>query len=255
VSDAATGGSGAAEQKKSRALGALPILALMISFAAMRWFAMSTAAPYRAVLPDAWMRGSALGLTRLAINAVACVLFLVVLPGCVVRLRDREEGWWSATVSRVVRTGSPPGGGWWWPIGPLVSIAVGVGAAQAIPSICSAYPIYRDACLGLGRRTLVAEGAYAVILLATELYYRGALLVAMRSMIGGWALPAMAMICAMDHAGAPAAEWVTSGVGAWVLGWIALRSRSIWPGYALHLGLAWGADAGCCAAVFWPGTG
>ncbi len=252
MSGAATDGSGAAEKNKLRTPGALPILALLICFAAMRWFAMSTAAPYRAAFPDAWMRGSALGLTRLAINAVVCVLFLVVLPGCVVRLRDREEGWWTATVSMVGRASFPPGGGWWWSIGPLASIAVGVGAAQMIPSICSVYPIYRDACLGLGGHTLVAEAAYAVILLATELYYRGVLLVAFRSMIGGWAVPAMAMVCAMDHAGAPAAEWVTSGVGAVALGWIALRARSIWPGFALHLGLAWGTDAGCCAAVWWP---
>ena len=59
-------------------------------------------------------------------------------------------------------------------------------------------------------------------------------------------LPLMALACGLDHVGAPAAELITSAAGAWLLGWLALRARSVWPGLVMHLALAWSVDVGCC---------
>lgn len=233
----------------ARPLAAQVTAAGLVGLAVARWAVMSSAAPYRAVLPASWMSGEAIGLTRVAANAAACVVFLVALPWFVLRWRDARDGCFSEWKGMIAR-GGLPGRGWFpWLAASCAAVAIAALAVRVSPTIGSAYPIYRGACERFDAAALLAETAYAVVIVATELFYRGALLVAFRSTMGRKALLAMAVVCAFDHVGAPWIELATSGLGALVLGWIALRTRSVWPGCAVHLSLALGIDAASCMAL------
>jgi membrane protease YdiL (CAAX protease family) len=207
------------------------LAAALALFALGRWLLMASPAPYKAVLPLSWFSADTLGLTRVSINALLCTVLLIVVPIVVVR----RSQWWEPTKQLLALGGR----GWGWAAGgAMLALALAWGARACFPSLCTQYPLHAS---------VMAELAYGVVILSTEVFYRGLLLGVWGEAFGRWALPAMALVCALDHVGAPAVEVISCGFGALLLGWLALRVRSIWPGVVMHAVLALSVDVGC-----WP---
>jgi membrane protease YdiL (CAAX protease family) len=72
-----------------------------------------------------------------------------------------------------------------------------------------------------------------------ELAFRGFLVIGMARWLGTRAVLPMAVMYCVLHFGKPMGEAIASFFGGYILGVLALRSRSIWGGVVVHLGLAW----------------
>jgi hypothetical protein len=86
---------------------------------------------------------------------------------------------------------------------------------------------------------VVYELAYGWDFIATELVFRGLLVVGVASVAGRRALLPMVVTYAFLHFGKPLGETIGSVFGGYILGVLALRTQSIWGGIAIHLGVAW----------------
>jgi hypothetical protein len=132
-----------------------------------------------------------------------------------------------------------------------------VGIASTQPDFLLAYPTYRNMAahevLNVPEwlTALGYELAYGWDFVPTELLFRGFLvigLVAPRSSAGGASTtvyPVLPMVVwyATIHFGRPLGETVSSLVGGYVLGVLALSTRSIWGGLLIHIGIAWMMEA------------
>jgi membrane protease YdiL (CAAX protease family) len=67
--------------------------------------------------------------------------------------------------------------------------------------------------------------------------------------LGRFAIVLQAVPCAVMHLGKPSLEVLASFPAAVVLGAIAYRTRSVFPGWLLHFAIALLINLGC---VFWP---
>lgn len=85
----------------------------------------------------------------------------------------------------------------------------------------------------------IYELAYGSNFISIELFFRGALVLAFSRYLGGYAVLAMVGSYIFLHFGKPMTETLSSAVGGYVLGVIALHSRNIWGGVVLHVGVAW----------------
>lgn len=101
------------------------------------------------------------------------------------------------------------------------------------------YPFYD----GEGAGLLAFEIVYGASFVALEFFFRGFLVFAGQPVLGVYAIPVMAMSYCLLHLGKPMPETVASLVGGLILGYVALRLRSILAGVVAHLTLAWGVDA------------
>jgi membrane protease YdiL (CAAX protease family) len=106
------------------------------------------------------------------------------------------------------------------------------------------YPLFdsrsnADEDLGL---FLVWEVSYGLQFVALEFFFRGVLLFAAVRIIGPWAIPVMVIPYMMIHFGKPAAETVGAIFAGATLGLIALRTRSIYAGMAIHICVAYSMD-------------
>ena len=91
-------------------------------------------------------------------------------------------------------------------------------------------------------RFLLWEFSYALQFVALEFFFRGVLLFGAVRVLGPWAIVAMVVPYMMIHFGKPGAEAVGAILAGSALGLIALRTRSIYAGMAIHIGVAWSMD-------------
>lgn len=101
------------------------------------------------------------------------------------------------------------------------------------------YPFYS----GDGVPLLIFEVAYGATFVALEFFFRGFLVFAGQPVLGIHAVPVMAFAYCLLHLGKPMPEAVSSLIGGLILGYLALRLRSILAGVVAHLTMAWGMDA------------
>jgi hypothetical protein len=101
------------------------------------------------------------------------------------------------------------------------------------------YPFYK----GDGWSLVAFEAAYGASFVALEFFFRGFLVFAGQPVLGVHAVPVMAFAYCLLHLGKPLPEAASSLVGGLVLGYLALRLRSILAGIVAHLTIAWGMDA------------
>jgi membrane protease YdiL (CAAX protease family) len=80
---------------------------------------------------------------------------------------------------------------------------------------------------------------YGYDFIPTELLFRGFMIIGMAHLLGRGALLPMVVCYATLHFGKPLGETIGSVFGGYILGVIALRSRSIWGGMFVHIGIAW----------------
>ena len=91
------------------------------------------------------------------------------------------------------------------------------------------------------------ELAYGWDFIATELVFRGLLVIGLAHVMGRRAVLPMVATYAFLHFGKPLGETIGSVFGGYILGVIALRTRNIWGGVAIHLGVAWLMEAAAFA--------
>lgn len=118
-------------------------------------------------------------------------------------------------------------------------------AASFLPGFQKQYPMYESTqahlYLHIPEWVTVAiyEAAYALNFISIEFFYRGFLVIGMASVLGRSALLPMASLYCFLHFGKPMPEAVSSIFGGYILGVIALQTRSIWGGILVHVGIAW----------------
>jgi membrane protease YdiL (CAAX protease family) len=81
-------------------------------------------------------------------------------------------------------------------------------------------------------------GLYALQFVALEFFFRGFLVHGLVPRFGWLAVPVMVVPYNMLHYGKPMPEALAAIVGGFVLGTLAIRTRSIWWGAALHISIA-----------------
>lgn len=212
------------------------VVVAIASLAAVRWLAMSSPAHFTPWLPAAWFAGSAYGLTRSALNVACSWCFLVLVPALLLVAvgRRAERPSWGLSCARPMPT-------WLIPALALAGATFGGVAAWLSADLRSYYPIYD----GAGQspwHLLLGESLTLALILATELFYRGAPLFLLRRHFGRAAVFLMVPIYTLDHWGATSGELAGSALAGLALGYLALRTRSIWPGLAAHAACAVSVD-------------
>lgn len=119
-----------------------------------------------------------------------------------------------------------------------VALAI-VWLASADQRFLDTYPFYG----GDGWSLILFEAAYGATFVALEFFFRGFLVFAGQPVMGVHAVPVMAFAYCLLHLGKPMPEAVSSLIGGLILGYLALRLRSILAGVVAHLTIAWGMDA------------
>jgi membrane protease YdiL (CAAX protease family) len=125
------------------------------------------------------------------------------------------------------------------------------------PDFGSYYPFYK-----LSSRSyfdfLAWEAMYFLQFFALELFFRGWMLGALRRSLGPSAIFAMALPYCMIHYGKPYLETHGAIVAGVVLGSLAMRTRSIYAGFLVHITVAFSMDflalhrRGALPTAFWP---
>lgn len=125
------------------------------------------------------------------------------------------------------------------------------------PDFGTYYPFYK-----LSSRSYVDllawELMYGVQFFALELFFRGWMLGALRRSLGSSAIFAMALPYCMIHYGKPYLEANGAIVAGVVLGSLAMRTRSIYAGFLVHLTVAFSMDflalhhRSALPTVLWP---
>ena len=83
------------------------------------------------------------------------------------------------------------------------------------------------------------EAAYALDFYVVEILFRGVLVLGLLKYFGNNVLLPMASLYVFIHYGKPMAETISSFFGAYLLGYLAIYTRSVLPGTVLHVTLAW----------------
>jgi membrane protease YdiL (CAAX protease family) len=111
-----------------------------------------------------------------------------------------------------------------------------IGAAQ-FPAFYYTYPFYKWA----NRSPFdfwVWEALYALQFVSLEFFFRGFILHGLRQRFGAGAIFVMVVPYCMIHFGKPMAETLGAIVAGLVLGTLAMRTRSMWGGAAIHMAVA-----------------
>jgi membrane protease YdiL (CAAX protease family) len=125
------------------------------------------------------------------------------------------------------------------------------------PDFGSYYPFYKNSSRSWFDFALW-ESMYWLQFLALEFFFRGWMVGVLRRSLGAAAVFAMAVPYCMIHYGKPYLEAHGAIVAGVVLGSLAMRTRSIYAGFLLHITVAVGMDAlslwkrGALPTVWWP---
>lgn len=119
-----------------------------------------------------------------------------------------------------------------------IALAI-VWLASSDQRFLDTYPFYK----GDGWSLVAFEVAYGASFVALEFFFRGFLVFAGQPVLGVHAVPVMAFAYCLLHLGKPLPEAASSLLGGLILGYLALRLRSILAGVVAHLTIAWGMDA------------
>jgi uncharacterized protein len=128
----------------------------------------------------------------------------------------------------------------------LVMAAVmlpGVLFASTRESFLETYPFYRLADgEPLWPRFFLWQLCYAIQFVSLEFFFRGFLLHGTRRRFGAYSIYVMMVPYCMIHFGKPPLETLGAIIAGIVLGFMSLKTRSIWMGAALHIYVAWTMD-------------
>jgi membrane protease YdiL (CAAX protease family) len=109
--------------------------------------------------------------------------------------------------------------------------------ASRTPSFRHTYPFYR-----LANRSAFDlwawEGLYAAQFVSLEIFFRGFILQGLRRALGSNAIFVMIVPYCMIHYGKPLPETLGAIGAGLILGTLAMRTKSIWGGVLIHIGVA-----------------
>jgi len=176
-------------------------------------------------------------LDRLSWWTAVCVATYFVLPALLLRLGLRE---------RLRDYGLKPHGalaGWPFYAVMLAIMVPLVAWMSSTAHFQQTYPFYRPT----SEETLWPtfwrwEALYAVQFVALEFFFRGFLLHGIRHRFGAYCIPVMVVPYCMIHFYKPMPEAFASIVAGLALGYMSLRTRSIWLGAAIHVTVAMSMD-------------
>ena len=125
------------------------------------------------------------------------------------------------------------------------------------PDFLEAYPTFKpwraSEVFGLSRAQMssIYEVFYLFDFITVELLFRGALVIGLSSIMGKHTILPMVVTYAFLHFGKPMAETIGSVFGGYILGVIALYSRSILGGCAIHIGVAFLMELMALLQYYW----
>lgn len=122
-------------------------------------------------------------------------------------------------------------------LGLFAAVAPFVWWVSSWPSFQHTYPFYKLAHRSLFD-LLAWEAMYAVQFLALEFFFRGFMLEGLRRHMGSLAIAVMLVPYCMIHYGKPMPETLGAILAGAILGTVAMRTRSIWGGVAIHVAVA-----------------
>ena len=109
--------------------------------------------------------------------------------------------------------------------------------ASTTPAFRNTYPFYRMA--NRSQFDLWTwEAMYAAQFLSLEFFFRGFLLQGLRRALGANAIFVMIVPYCMIHYGKPMPETLGAIFAGLILGTFAMRTKSIWGGVLIHVGVA-----------------
>ena len=181
------------------------------------------------------IRASALG--RLTWWSVISLLVYVAVPMLVVRLVFRE---------RLRDYGLKLGGVFtdFWVYLLMMAVALPtVLVASGGSRFQQTYPFYHPPMNEPAWPNLVQwEMLYTLQFFGVEFLFRGFLVHGLKHRFGAYAIFVMMVPYCMLHFTKPLPEALASILGAIVLGFMSLRTRSIWMGIGIHVSVAWSMD-------------
>lgn len=122
-----------------------------------------------------------------------------------------------------------------------------VWLASLTSSFIEFYPVYKRSGGGSFAEfyqipewvaVLIYEFLYLSDFFLIELFFRGFLIVGLAHLLGSGAILPMAVTYAILHFGKPPGETISSVFGGYILGVLALKTRNIWGGVFIHVGVA-----------------
>jgi membrane protease YdiL (CAAX protease family) len=174
---------------------------------------------------------------RLVWGGVVAFLTYAVIPGLVVKLWLRERLTEFGAGARGVASD--------WPVylGFAAVMLPLVWAFSAEERFQQMYPFYRvHDRAGVGPELLRWEVVYALQFVGLEFFFRGFMVHGTKHRFGVYAVLLMVVPYCMIHFHKPVPEAIGSIFAGVALGLVSLATRSIWPGAALHVLVAWGMD-------------
>ena len=132
---------------------------------------------------------------------------------------------------------------WWVYVAFYLLLFPAVVLASQWHSFQMKYPFYHVYREFPGPRFYVWELLYAVQFVSLEFFFRGYMIQAGRKRLGPYVIFVMTVPYCMIHFGKPIQETLGAIVAGILLGFMALKTRSIWLGAALHISVAWTMDA------------
>ena len=117
-------------------------------------------------------------------------------------------------------------------LGAMVPI---IAFASRMPDFMKMYPRFKGSHIN----PLLFELCYGFDFVSIEFFFRGFLILSLVKICGVKSIfPAACFYCAI-HSTKPLAEMVGSFFGGLILGMVVYRTKSIWGGLVVHLGIAW----------------
>ena len=110
-------------------------------------------------------------------------------------------------------------------------------AVSYVASFQGKYPFYSGSMKGLDH-FVIYQVSYGIQFFALEAFFRGFVLFALFKRFGYYAVPLMTVPYCMIHFGKPMPETLAAIAAGIILGFMSLKTRSIWMGAALHVSVA-----------------
>lgn len=88
------------------------------------------------------------------------------------------------------------------------------------------------------QKFVIYEIGFAIYFIAWEYFFRGYMLFGLKRTLGPWSLWVQMLPFVVVHFPKPDLEAISSIVGGLALGWLALKTRSIWYGWFVHAATA-----------------
>lgn len=172
-------------------------------------------------------------LTSLAFWALGQFVTYVVVPALIVKFVFRE---------RLIDYGLKLRGmfsGWQIYLLMYLGILPIVLYVSYSPSFQSQYPFYRPTSgESLWPRFWIWQAMYAIQFVSLEFFFRGYMLHGTKHRLGLYSIFVMTIPYCMIHFGKPFRETIGAIVAGVLLGFMSLKTRSIWLGAALHIAVA-----------------